>query len=73
MHVFSWSFRRGDEPQYMGCDARNPVFEVLNFTRSKSRYDTITKALIRLCECAGWSVPLLLADRYSRVGAHVID
>ena len=32
-------------------------------------YKRITKALIRLHEC--WSVPLLLADRYSCVRARV--
>ena len=36
--------------------------------------EKITKALIRLCRCAGWSVPMLLAnpkDRFSYVMAHV--
>ena len=35
----------------------------------------ITKALISLHGCAGWSVPLLFAnpeDRFSRAEAHVI-
>ena len=34
----------------------------------------ITKALIRLCGCPGWSAPLLFAtpeDRFSGVEAHV--
>ena len=34
----------------------------------------ITKALIRLCGCPGWSVPLLFAnmeDRFSHVEAHM--
>ena len=32
----------------------------------------ITKALIRLCGCAGWSVPLLFSNRFSRVEAHIV-
>ena len=37
---------------------------------------SITKALIRLRGCAGWSAPLLfsnLEDRFSRMEAHIID
>ena len=36
----------------------------------------ITKALIRLCVCGGWSTPLLFAnpeDRVSRVEAHMFS
>ena len=35
----------------------------------------ITKALIRLRRCAGWSAPVLFAnpeDRFSRVAAHIV-
>ena len=35
----------------------------------------ITKALIRLHGCAGWSAPVLFAnpeDRFSRVAAHMM-
>ena len=48
------------------------------FAPSKSRYNTfqkwITKVLIRLCTCTGWSVPLLFTNpknRFSPVEAHI--
>ena len=43
----------------------------LHILLSKKR---ITMALIRLCGCTGWSVPVVLAnpeDRFSRVKAHI--
>ena len=44
----------------------------LDMILSKER---MTKVLISLCRCAGWSAPLLFAnseDRFSRVKAHII-
>ena len=35
----------------------------------------ITKVLISLCKCAGWSAPVLFEtpeDRFSRVEAHIV-
>ena len=49
----------------------NLLVSSLDMILSKKR---ITKALIRLRECAGWSAPLLFAnteDRFSHVEAHI--
>ena len=71
---------------HMGLDATNPVFGVSDKARLKPVSSAtasldmilskkqITKALIRLRRCAGWSAPVLFAtteDRFSRVEAHM--
>ena len=56
------------------------LLENWNFAHSKSRYDTfkprITKMLIRLCGCTGWSAPVLFTNPriqvYSRRGLYDI-
>ena len=51
----------------------SPVASLHIMILSKKR---ITKALIRLCRCAGWSAPLLFAnteDRFSHVVAHILS
>ena len=59
----------------MGWDLKKPVFGFgisLIASLDMIIYNKqITKALIRLCKCLDWSVPLLLAGRYFRVRAHV--
>ena len=53
--------------------ARNCNFTCSKFTMILSKM-RITKALIRLRGCAGWSTPVLFEnpeDRFSRVEAHI--
>ena len=59
------------------CSATKTSYKIESLVSSLDRilsYKPITKAPIRLCECAGWSVPLLFANLrrliFSRLGPY---
>ena len=73
--VFGVSVKARFKPVSSATETSQKCEILLEASSDMILYNTrITKALIRLHECAGWSAPLLFEtpeDRFSHVEAHI--